>query len=135
MSYYSDVTILAGRKAYEILAEAWGKDGLRPSLTKSIMKDEFVFIQFRQVDKIPHTELYNALAGFEFNYNIEDRAYAMKSIVIHDNNTGNGFSNDKGEELFADFDTTVCFVLPREIGEELKGVIPVVPVGAGMIGV
>lgn len=135
MSYYSDVTILAGKKAYKILERAWKKDGLEPSLQKSIVKNEFVFIQFRHVEKIPHTELYNALAGFEFCYNIEDRDCAMKAIVLHDSKTGNQFSNDEGEKLFADFDTDVCFVLPREIGEELKDVISVVPVDAGMFSV
>ena len=127
MSYYSDVTILAGRKAYEILAEAWAKDGYKPSVVRSIRNEEFVFVQLQNREKIKNSELYALLRKYEFDYDIEEHAYALSAIVLHDNGTGEAFSNNVGAEIFADFDTTVCFVLPQDIQKELTEDAPFSP--------
>lgn len=118
MSFYSDVMLISGKRAYNMLKKAWKKDGFVPVKDAKCADANFMVVEFHGINNFGlGTELYHVLKGLQYMES-EKEAYAVKAIAINENNTCDTYSNDIGASVFEEFDVSIRFNLPDDFRTE-----------------
>lgn len=118
MSFYSDVMLISGKRAYNMLKKAWKKDGFVPVKDAKCADANFMVVEFHGINNFGlGTELYHVLKGLQYMES-EKETYAVKAIVINENNTCDTYSNEIGASVFEEFDVSIRFNLPDDFRTE-----------------
>lgn len=118
MSFYSDVMLISGKRAYNMLKKAWKKDGFVPVKDAKCADANFMVVEFHGINNFGlGTELYHVLKGLQYMES-EKETYAVKAIAINENNTCETYSNDIGASVFEEFDVSIRFNLPDDFRTE-----------------
>ena len=114
MSFYSNVMLISGKRAYNMLKKAWKKDGFVPVRDAKCADANFMVVEFHGINNFGlGTELYHVLKGLQYMES-EKETYAVKAIAINENNTCETYSNDIGASVFEEFDVSIRFNLPNK---------------------
>lgn len=118
MSFYSDIMMISGKRAYNMLKKAWKKDGFVPVKDAKCANANFMVVEFQGINNFGlGTELYHVLKGLQYMES-EKETYAVKAIAINENSTCETFSNEIGANVFEGFDVSIKFALPQEFHTE-----------------
>lgn len=118
MSFYSDVMLISGKRAYNMLKKAWKKDGFVPVKDAKCADANFMVVEFHGINNFGlGTELYHVLKGLQYMES-EKETYAVKAIAINENNTCDTYSNEIGASVFEEFDVSIRFNLPDDFRTE-----------------
>lgn len=118
MSFYSDIMMISGKRAYNMLKKAWKKDGFVPVKDAKCADANFMVVEFHGINNFGlGTELYHVLKGLQYMES-EKETYAVKAIAINENNTCDTYSNEIGASVFEEFDVSIRFNLPDDFRTE-----------------
>ena len=120
MSFYSDIMLMSGKRAYNMLKKAWKKDGFTPVLDKQCDESKFMAVKFERINNFGlGSELHHVLKGLEYMES-EKETYAVKAIDVNENSTCDYYQNEIGAEIFEDFDVVISFHVPERFGAGKK---------------
>lgn len=116
MSYYSDVTILAKKQAYEMLKTAWEAIGLVPDMEGYSQKENCMVIRFEHRNYFKSVAMHLVQVMRQIEKENGD-GYAMRVTITSEDNSSEELMNETAEQIFMDYGVNVTVLYPNDTVE------------------